>query len=92
MIQTLHEQNTGNRQWKLYRHATIEKNVFIDVLYTGYLHKNISFGDIFYFEPMNVQHKKLVSGVIDHFKVLLVDRDGNEILSNFKTSIVLHIV
>ena len=63
-----------------------------DVLYTGYLNKDISFGDIIYFEPKNVQYKKLVIGAIDQLKVLLVDRDGNEILSNFKISIVLHIV
>ena len=63
-----------------------------DVLYTGYLNKNISFGDIVYFEPKNVQYKKLVNGVIDRFEVSLIDGDGNEILSNFKISIVLHIV
>ena len=63
-----------------------------DVLYTGYLNKDLSFGDIVYFEPMNVQYKKLVNGIIDQMKVSLVDRDGNEILSNFKISIVLHIV
>ena len=63
-----------------------------DVLYTGYLNKDISFGDIVYFEPTNVQYKKLVNGVINQLKVLLVDGDGNEILSNFKISIVLHIV
>ena len=63
-----------------------------DVLYTGYLNKDISFGDIVYFEPMNVQYKKPVNGVIDQLKVSLIDRDGNEILSNFKISIVLHIV
>ena len=63
-----------------------------DVLYTGYLNKDISFGDIVYFEPTNVQYKKLVNGVIDQLKVSLVDGDGNEILSNFKISIVLHIV
>ena len=63
-----------------------------DVLYTGYLNKDISFGDIVYFEPANIQHKKLVNGVIDQIKVSLIDRDGNEILSNFKISIVLHIV
>ena len=28
-----------------------------DVLYTGYLNKDISFGDIIYFEPKNVQYK-----------------------------------
>ena len=35
-----------------------------DVLYTGYLNKDISFGDIVYFEPMNVQYKKLVMGLL----------------------------
>ena len=63
-----------------------------DVLYTGYLNKDISFGDIIYFEPANIQYKKLVNGVIDQLKVSLVDGDGNEILSNFKISIVLHII
>ena len=64
-----------------------------EVLYTGYLNKNISFGDIIYFEPMNVQYKKLVKNeVINQLKVSLVDGDGNELLSNFKISIVLHIV
>ena len=63
-----------------------------DVLYTDYLSKDISFGDIIYFEPNNVQYKKLVNGVINQLKVSLVDEDGNEILSNFKISIVLHIV
>ena len=28
-----------------------------DVLYTGYLNKDISFGDIIYFEPNNIQYK-----------------------------------
>ena len=63
-----------------------------DVLYTDYLNKDISFGDIVYFEPKNVQYKKLVNGTIDQLKVSLIDRNGNEILSNFKISIVLHIV
>ena len=63
-----------------------------DVLYTGYLNKDISFGDIVYFEPANIQYKKLVNGVIDQLKVSLVDGDWNEILSNFKISIVFHIV
>ena len=63
-----------------------------DVLYTGYLNKDISFGDIVYFEPANIQYKKLVNGVIDQLKVSLVDGDGNEILSNFKISIILHVV
>ena len=63
-----------------------------DVLYTGYINKDISFGDIVYFEPMNVQYKNLVIGNINQMKVSLVDGDRNEILSNFKISIVLHII
>ena len=63
-----------------------------DVLYTEYLNKEISFGDIMYFEPKNIQYKKLVNGVIGQLKVSLIDGDGNEIFSNFKMSIVLHIV
>ena len=63
-----------------------------DVLYTGYLNKDISFGNIVYFEPKNVQYKKLVNGIIGQLKVLVVNGDGNEILSNFKISIVLLII
>ena len=63
-----------------------------DVLYIGYLNKDISFGDIIYFEPTNVQYKKPVNGTINQLIVSLVNGDGNEILSNFKISIVLHIV
>ena len=64
-----------------------------NVLYTGYLNKDISFGDIVYFEPKNIQCKKLVKNeIINQLKVSLVDGDGNEILSNFKISIILHIV
>ena len=63
-----------------------------DVLYTDYLNKDISFRDIVYFEPMNVQYKNLAIGTINQMKVSLVDGDRNEILSNFKISIVLHIV
>ena len=63
-----------------------------DILYTGYLNKDISFGDIVYFEPTNVQYKKLVNGIIGQLKVSLIDEDGDEILSNFKISIVLHII
>ena len=62
------------------------------VLHTGYLNKDISFGDIVYFEPKNVQYKKLANGTIDQMEVSLVDGDGNEIFSDFKISIVLHIV
>ena len=43
-----------------------------------------SFGDIVYFEPKNIQYKKLVNGVIDQLKVSFINGDGNEILSNFK--------
>ena len=63
-----------------------------NVLYTGYLNKDISFSNIIYYEPKNVQYKKLVNGIIGQLKVLLIDGDGNETLSNFKISIVLHIV
>ena len=63
-----------------------------NILYTGYLNKDISFGDIVYFEPTIVLYKKLVNGIIGQLKVSLLDGDGNEILSNFKISIVLHIV
>ena len=76
---------------KLSTTDNILKGKSYDVLYTGYLNKDISFGDIVYFEPTNVQYKKLVNGVINQLKVSLVDGDGNEILSNFKISIVLHI-
>ena len=62
------------------------------VLYTGYINKDISFGDIVYFEPKNVLYKKLVIGTIGQLKVSLVDGDGIEILSNFKISVVLHII
>ena len=50
-----------------------------DILYTGYLNKEISFGDIIYFEPKNIQYKKLVNGVIDQLKVSLIDGDYNKI-------------
>ena len=63
-----------------------------DLLHTDYLNKDISFGDIIYFEAKNVQYKKLAIGSIDQLKVLLVDGDGNEIFSDFKISVVLHIV
>ena len=59
---------------------------------TGYLNKDISFGDIVYFEPTNVQYKSLVIGTINQLKVLFVNGDGNEIFSDFKISIVLYII
>ena len=81
--------------FKINKLSTMD-NVFngkpCDVLYTGYLNKDISLSDIIYFEPKNIQNKKLVNGVIDQLKVSLIDGDGNEILSNFKISIVLHII
>ena len=63
-----------------------------DILYTGYLNKGISFGDIVYIEPNSIEYKKLVNGVIDRLEISLIDGDGNEISSNFKISIVLHVV
>ena len=63
-----------------------------NVLYTGYLNKDISYGDIVYFEPNNVLYKKLVIGTIGQLKVSLVEGDGSEIFSDFKISIVLHVV
>ena len=77
---------------KLSTTDSILNNKPCDVLYTGFLNKDISFGDIVYCEPRNVQYKKLANGTIGQLKVSLIDRDGNEILSNFKISIVLHIV
>ena len=77
---------------KLLTTDNILNNKPCDVLYTGYLNKDISFGDIIYLEPTNVQYKKLVNGIIGQLKVSLIDGDGNEILSNFKISIMLHIV
>ena len=63
-----------------------------DLLYTGYLNKDISFGAVVYFEPKNIQYKKLANGVIDRLKISLTDGNGNEISSNFKISIVVHVV
>ena len=62
-----------------------------DVLYTGYLNKDISFGDIAYFEPENIQYKKLVNGVIDRLKIIsFIDGDENEISSNFKGPVIIY--
>ena len=63
-----------------------------DVLYTGYINKDISFGDIVYFEPNTIQYKKLMTGSIDRIKITLIDSDSKEISSNFKISIVLHVI
>ena len=62
-----------------------------NILHTGYLNKDISFGDIIYFEPKNIEYKNLVNGVIDQLKISLIDGNGEEISSNFKISIVLHV-
>ena len=78
--------------FKINKLSTTDKILNGKPLHTGYINKDISFGDIVYFEPTNIRYKKLVNGVIDQLKVSLVDGDGNEILSNFKISIVLHIV
>ena len=59
-----------------------------DVLYTGYLNKDMSFGDIVYFESKNIQYKKLVNGVNDQLKVSLIDGDGNEILNKFSKFVI----
>ena len=42
-----------------------------DILYTGYLNKDISFADIVYFEPNNVQYKNLVIGTINQIKSIV---------------------
>ena len=51
-----------------------------------------SFVILFTLSQRTFNIEKLVNGVIDQLKVSLIDGDGNEILSNFKISIVLHIV
>ena len=48
-----------------------------DILYTGYLDKDISFGHIIYFEPKNIQHKKLVNEITDQLKFSLIDEIRN---------------
>ena len=63
-----------------------------NILYTGHLNNDISFGDIVYFEPKNTEYKNLVNGIIDQLKISLIDGDGNEISSNFKISMVLHVL
>ena len=84
-----------NISFKINKLSTTD-NIFngkpCDVLYTGYLNKDILLGDIIYFEPKNIQYKNLVNGVIDRLKISLIDGDGNEISSNFKISIVLHVI
>ena len=63
---------------KLSTTDNILNNKPCDVLYTGYLNKDISFGDIIYFEPKTIQYKKLVNGVIDQLKVSLINGDGKQ--------------
>ena len=91
-IDTLLSEKTFSFKIKLSTTDNIYNGKPCDVLYTGYLNKDISFGDIVYFEPKNIQHKKLVNGIVDQLKASFIDGDNNEILSNFKISIVLHIV
>ena len=55
-------------------------------VHTGYLNKDISFGDIVYNEPKNIQYKKLVNGVINRLKISLIGGDENVISGNFKIS------
>ena len=79
--------------FKINKLSTTDNMLNVKPCYVLYLNKDISFGDIVYFEPTNVQYKKLVKNeIINQLKVSLIDGDGNEILSNFKISIVLHIV
>ena len=58
----------------------------------GYFNEDISFGNIVYFKPKNMQYKKLINGVTDRFKISLFNGAGNGTSSNFKISIVLHII
>ena len=46
---------------KLSTTDNIDNGKSCDVLYTGYLNKDISFGDIVYFEPKNTEYKNLVN-------------------------------
>ena len=69
-INTILEMNNGNYidtllskkifSFKINKLSTTD-NIFndkpCDVLYTGYLNKDISFGDIVYFELKNIQYK-----------------------------------
>ena len=63
--------------FKIKLSTTDDVNVFnskpCDISCTGYLNKDISFGDIVYSEPKNIQYKMLVNGVIDQLKVSLID-------------------
>ena len=61
-------------------------------LYTGFVSKDISFGDIITFEPTNIQYKTLSNGIIDSIKVDLLDADKNIINSKFPISVVLHVI
>ena len=63
----------------------------MNIHYLGQI-QNLGQNNIVYFEPKNIQHKKLINGITDQFKVSLIDGDGNEISSNFKISIVLHVI
>ena len=63
---------------KKYFHLKINKlsttdNIFngkpSDILYTGYLNKDISFGDIVCFEPKNIQYKNIINIVILRYQL-----------------------
>ena len=82
----------GNAKPKLSTTDNILNCKPCDVLYTGYLNKGISFGNIVYFEPKNVQYKKLVIGTIGQLKVSLVNGDGNEIVENLGRNIIRKLV
>ena len=59
-----------------------------DILYTGYLNKEISFGDIIYFEPKNIQSKRLVNGVIDRLEISVIDRLKISLIDRLKISLI----
>ena len=74
-----HLKFTNCQPWITYSMANHVMYCILDTLITT------SFGDILYFKPKNIQYN-------DQLKVSLIDGGGNEILSNFKISIVLHII
>ena len=67
-MSSIHIMTAGNAKPKLSTTDNILNCKPCDVLYTGYLNKGISFGNIVYFEPKNVQYKKLVIGTIGQLK------------------------
>ena len=59
--------------FKINKLSTIFNGKPSDIMYTGYLNEDISFGDIIYFEPKYIQYKKRVKEVTDRFKISLID-------------------